>query len=439
MATAASRNAYIDSLLAGQASLPSAPLSWLAELRADALERAHVLTVPTTRDEAWRFTDLSPLYRLAFRPPQSVTRLAADAIADRIIPEATSRLVFVDGVMAPALCSLPNDGPVIVSSLASAVLSHSEIVQSALTRIAGTRLDAFGAINTAYLHDGACIIASRNAQLPGPIHLLFLSTQLDVASHPRVLVIAQSGSSVGVIEDYVSLTAGQYCVNAVTEIDVGPGAQVWHAKVQTESSTAFHLASTAAKLRRDAKLTSVAIAFGARISRDNIDIVFDGEGAQCQLDGLTLIGGRQLSDTHSSIDHAKPHCTSRQLHKCIVGDTAHAVFNGRVLVRQDAQRTDSAQQSRNLLLSGRAHIDAKPQLEIFADDVKCSHGATVGQLDTEELFYLRSRGLDERAARNLLTYGFAAEIVDRLGLPSVVRRLRQAVLNHTKMDTKVDA
>jgi Fe-S cluster assembly protein SufD len=425
-------NAYLESLLAGQARLPSGQRSWVNTLRAAALERAHALTVPTTRDEDWRFTDLSPLYRLAFRAAAPDPHPVVDLIAPHVIPEAGARLVFVDGTFIAALSSLPVAEGVLVASLAQAIEPHGELIGQHLGTVAGFERDAFAAINTAYLHDGAVIIAGRNTRVEKPVHVLHVSTQQEVATHPRILVIAEAGAELTLIEDYASTPAGAYCVNALTEIAVGAGARVQHVKLQRDSTAAFHLATCAASVDRDGTFVSNATALGARISRNTFNVALAAAGAQCQLDGLALISGRQLADTHSFVDHAKPHGTSRQLHKCVVGDAAHAVFNGRVLVRVDAQRTDSAQESRNLLLSGRAHVDTKPQLEILADDVKCSHGATVGQLDAEELFYLRSRGLAEQAARNLLTYGFAAEVVDRIPIPSIVRRLRQVVLEQTR-------
>jgi Fe-S cluster assembly protein SufD len=223
-----------------------------------------------------------------------------------------------------------------------------------------------------------------------------------------------------------------YCVNAVTEIAVGPNAHVRHIRRQQESPAAFHIATCAVRLERDASYKSVSVAAGARLSRYNLNVLQAGEGTHCQIDGLALLNERQLGDTHSFIDHAHPHGTSRQLHKCVAGGHAHAVFNGRILVRPGAQRTDSSQSSRNLLVSRRAHVDTKPQLEIFADDVKCAHGATVGQLEAEELFYLRSRGMSEPAARALLTYGFAAEVVDRIPIRSVVDALHRTVLKETQ-------
>jgi Fe-S cluster assembly protein SufD len=235
-----------------------------------------------------------------------------------------------------------------------------------------------------------------------------------------------------VVEDYVSLGDAIHFNDAVTEVVVGEGARVRHVRVQREAEGAFHIAACAASLAKDARYASHTVTLGARLSRLNLGIVQHGDGVEVEVDGLALIAGRQLADTHSLVDHARPHGRCRQVHKCIVDGGAHAVFNGKILVRPGAQLTDSSQQSRSLLLSDRAHVDVKPQLEIFADDVKCAHGAAIGQLDAEQLFYLKSRGLSDSRARNLLTYAFAAEVIDRIPVPSLVERLKQTVLVRTQ-------
>lgn len=433
-------NPFLDSLLGASASSdirsgPEKPHAWLNRLRASALERAHALTLPTLRDEDWRFTDLSALYKLGFKsavptPPVDPARLGRD-----FAPEAAIRLVFVNGHFAPALSVTGIVEGVTATPLASGIELHGRVIEARLARLADLD-DPFRAINTAHLNDGAVVIGHRGAS-GAPIQLVFVSTQAEAAVHPRCLVIAEAGSDLVLLEDYLSLHDGLYWVNGVTEVAVGPNARVRHVRRQAESSAAFHIATCAVRLERDAVYESVAIALGARLSRYNLHVRQADEGTNCRLDGLALIKDRQLADTHSFIDHAAPHGTSRQLHKCVVGGHAHAVFNGRILVRPGAQLTDSAQSSRNLLLSPRAHVDTKPQLEIFADDVKCSHGATVGQLEAEEMFYLRSRGLAEPAARSLLTYGFAAEIVDRIPVPSVVAALRRTVLEQTQTSPSV--
>jgi Fe-S cluster assembly protein SufD len=425
--TTATPNPWLANLLAGHASVPARPHAWVNRLRGDALERAHALTLPTIRQEDWRFTDLSPLYELAFRAAAPAAVPAGLGLEPVIAPEAGARLVFVDGQFVPSLSILATAG-VIATTLGAAFDAHGELVRSQLARLAPFGDDAFRAINTAYLADGALVFAARNTAARSPVQLVFATTQADVATHPRCLVVAEEGSEVTVIEDYIGLQEGTACVNAVTEIAVGPNAHVRHVRRQLEAPASFHIATCAVRLERDASYRAVAVAAGARISRLNLNVAQAGEGTSCQLDGLALLRERQLADTHSFVDHAHPHGTSRQLHKCVVGGHAHAVFNGRIVVRHGAQRTDSAQESRNLLLSRRAHVDTKPQLEIFADDVKCSHGATVGQLEAEELFYLRSRGLSEPVARGLLTYGFAAEVVNRIPVASVVEALHRTVL-----------
>jgi Fe-S cluster assembly protein SufD len=429
--TTATTHPWLASLLAGHASVPATPHDWVNALRADALERAHSLTLPTVRQEDWRFTDLSPLYELAFRAAAPAAAPPGLGLEPVIAPEASARLVFIDGQFVAALSTAAADG-VIAMPLGAAFDAHGDLVRSRLAQLAPFAADAFRAINTAYLTDGALVLAARGAVARSPVQLIFATTQADVATHPRCLVVAEQGSEVTVIEDYVGLHHGPACVNAVTEIAAAPNAHVRHVRRQQEGAASFHIASCAVRLERDASYRSVAVATGARISRYNLDVVQAGAGTRCQLDGLALIRDRQLADTHSFVDHAHPHGTSRQLHKCVVAGHAHAVFNGRIMVRPGAQRTDSAQASRNLLLSRRAHVDTKPQLEIFADDVKCAHGATVGQLEAEELFYLQSRGLSAPVARGLLTYGFAAEIVDRIPVPSIVEALRRTVLQATQ-------
>lgn len=430
----ADTTAFLESLLAGRPSAPAGPLGWLADLRAEALERANALTLPTTRDEDWRFTDLSALYALAFRPAAAGASAGSASVEPFAVPEVSARLVFVDGRYQPQVSAASDSPGLEVRNLAAALAGDDGFLRERLGRLADHRGDAFHAVNTAALADGAVIRARRNVAATSPVQLLFLSTQSGVATHPRVLVVAEEGAELTVLEEYAGLAADAYCVNAVTEIALGPAARVRHVRVQREAAPAFHIATGAVRVERDAHYASVSVALGARLSRHNLNVIQAGEGATIDLDGLALIHDRQLADTHSFVDHAHPNGASRQLHKCVVGGQAHAVFNGRILVRAGAQLTRSGQQSRNLLLSRRAHVDTKPQLEIFADDVKCAHGAAIGQLEADELFYLRSRGLSEGAARNLLTYGFAAEIVDRIPIASVAAGLRRAVLEQTRSD-----
>jgi Fe-S cluster assembly protein SufD len=428
----AATHPFLEALLAGGQALPQSPASWLNLRRALALERANALSVPTTRDEEWRFTDLAPLKKLRV---QAGDQSAAPVdVAPHAVPEAACRLTFVDGVYAPALSS-PGALPagVTVSTLMQGVAANPALLGAHLAAHADFVDQMFTALNTAWLRDGAFVHIAQNTLLREPLHLLFIATRKDAANCPRCLIVAETGAECVVVEDYVAATTEAYFTNAVTEIVVKPNARVHHVRLQRESAAAVHIASCAVSLAKDASYVSQSVAFGAQLSRYNLDVVHKGEGTEAVIDGLALISGQQCADTHTTMDHAQPNGRCTQLHKTIVGGAAHAVFNGKVLVRKGAQLTNSAQQSRNLLLSSTARVDTKPQLEIFADDVKCAHGATVGQLDAEQLFYLKSRGLHDVAARNLLTYAFGAEIVDRIPVKSLVAQLESIVMAHTNI------
>jgi Fe-S cluster assembly protein SufD len=429
--TIVATNSYLANLLAGRPQIPASPLAWLNDLRAHAVDRVGVLTVPNTRDEEWRFTDISPLTKISFQPARSPARLSAIDIERFALPEAAARLTFIDGVYAPQLSF--NTAGIVVENMAAGLAGHAASMQTHLGRHAVFHDNAFAALNTAFLHDGALIVVPRNMTVAAPLHLLFIAAEKETASYPRCLVVAESGSAVTLIEDFVAVQGDASFTNAVTEIALADNASVTHVRVQRESAQAFHVANCAVSLAHASRYRSVSVAFGARISRYNLNVLQNAEGVECSIDGLALINARQLADTHTCIDHAKPHGVSRQQHKCIVNGAAHAVFNGKIVVRQGAQLTDSSQSSRNLLLTGTARVDTKPQLEIFADDVKCAHGATVGQLDADEVFYLRSRGLSDATARNLLTYAFGAEIIDRIPVPTLKHRLEQAVLEQTSI------
>ncbi|WP_371128854.1 Fe-S cluster assembly protein SufD [Nitrosospira sp. Nsp1] len=428
-------NSYLESLLQGQPQLPPSPLAWFNQLRANAVDCAGRLKVPTTRDEEWRFTDISPLAKLSFQPLRGASTVKAADVERFYLDEAAVRLVFVDGTYMPQFSTSPNRAGelgLVVTDLSTAISTHGVAIEPHLGRHAGFEHNLFTALNTAFLHDGALVVVPRDTAAGEPVHVLFIATQPEAASHPRCLLIAEPGSSVTLVEDYIALHEGTYVTNAVAEIALGDNAEVNHIRVQRDSIHAFHIANCAVSLAHASRYRSVSVALGARISRYDLNVLLAAEGAECAIDGLALITERQLADTHSCIDHAVPNCTSRQLHKCIVDGAAHAVFNGKITVRPGAQRTDSTQSSRNLLLSAKARIDTKPQLEIFADDVKCAHGATVGQLASEELFYLKSRGLSEVMARNLLTYAYGAEIIDRISIASLKHRLERTVLERTQ-------
>jgi Fe-S cluster assembly protein SufD len=421
---------HLGTLMAGQPLLTPSPWASVNALREQAQAALGALAMPTLRDEAWRFTDLAPLHRLTFQPVLAAPRLQPANIAPFCLDDAACRLVFVDGVYAPQLSSPTPGGGVVVTDLPTAMATHAAVLQAQLGGRQALGDNVFAALNTAFLQDAAVVVVPRNVALAAPVHLLFVTTQAGTLSHPRCLVLAEAGSRVTLVEDYVALQDAAYLVNPVTEIVLNEQAQLTHVRVQRDGLQAFHIANCAVSVGRSANYQSVSVAMGAQLSRYHLSVEL-GEGAECAVDGLALLAGSQLADTHSCIDHAQPHGTSRQLHKCIADASARAVFNGKVVVRPGAQRTDSAQSSRNLLLSSRAQVDTQPQLEIFADDVKCTHGATIGQLEAEEVFYLQSRGLSDSAARKLLTYAFGAEIIERIPVPSLKRQLQQRMLAQT--------
>lgn len=424
------RDAYLTGLLNDVIATKSD--GWLQELRDSAANWVRHSTIPTTREEEWRFTDLSELRKVQF----NLGRLDTTFLQPDVLPEAAnSRLVFVNGVYAPELSAVADLPPgIVVSNLA--LLADYQVVQPFLAQSEGAR-EVFTALNTAGLTDAAVVLVGKNVVVETPIHLLFVSVvgETPTFSQPRCLVVAESGSQVTLIEEFTNRRGAEnaeeevYFTNAVTEIWLAENAQVSHTRVEMEGAAAIHVGKTAVTQARDSRYTGYAIAFGGKLTRHNLEILQAGEQTQTSLNGLTMIGSKQLADTHSAIALNYPHGSSKQLHKCIVGDRAHAVFNGKVFVPKPAQLTDAAQLNRNLLLSPKARIDTKPQLEITADNVKCAHGATVSQLEDDEIFYLQSRGIDENDARKLLVNAFAAEIINQIPVPSLQKILLNTVNN----------
>jgi len=429
---------FLGTLLAPAANADDRHDAWLKTRRSAALERASALSVPTTRDEEWRFTDLSTLYRLKLEPASATGQIDSSVLGTLLVPEAAARLVFVDGCFNSEASSIQEEKSVRVASLQRALAasewqSAHPAIESHLAAIANVEQDVFAAANTAYLQDAAVVYVSAGGGADdAPIHVINVTTGREISTSPRLLIMAEQGSQCTVIEDYVAMGGSAYLTNSVCEIVIAANAEVRHIKVQREADTAFHIANTSVLMQADARYRNWSVGIGGRISRHNLNVYQNGPGVDCEMHGLAMISGRQLADTHSSIDHAFAHGTSRQIHKTISAGSAHAVFNGKIMVRKGAQQTNSSQQSRNLLLSPRATVDTKPQLEIFADDVKCAHGATVGQMDDDEVFYLKSRGLSESAARNLLTYAFAKEVVEHIPVASLVSVLESHILEQTR-------
>jgi Fe-S cluster assembly protein SufD len=405
---------------------------WLEQIRLEALAHAEVLNFPSTRLDDWRFTDLSPLFMHGFQSVASFARLTQKDIEKFVIPGAI-RLVFVDGCYAAELSDLTNAGPgVTVASLAERF--GDQLVEENFGHHAPYKQDAFVALNTNFFEDGAWVHVAK--EITTPIQLLHVATKRETPSaiYPRCMVVMESSSRATLIEDYVGLDGGIYFSNAVTEVVLKEHVQLQHVRVQREEKNAFHVGHCSVVSGRDSKYAAISIALGARLSRHSLHVTQQGEGAEIHLDGLALIAGRQIADTHTLIDHAVPRGKSVQLHKCIADGSAHAIFSGKIMVHAGAVGTDSAQSSRNLLLSDKAHIDTQPQLEIFNDDVSCKHGATIGQIDLDALFFLKSRGLTEERARNLLTHAFAAEIIDKIPVPSLVESLGRTILERMNGD-----
>ncbi|TMM27983.1 MAG: Fe-S cluster assembly protein SufD [Actinobacteria bacterium] len=408
---------------------------WLREIREGAIARFAALGFPTMKQEAWRFTSVAPIAEQHFTlAPPLVSRLPSPAVVESLALGLGPRIVVVDGRYAPGLSSLAGlpEG-VQATSLAAATRAGpgGELARRHLARYAPWQDNAFAALNTAFLADGAFVHIAADTALAQPLEILFLATSGagggaadgPAVSHPRSLFVVERGARAALIESYASLADGVQWTNAVTETVVGEAARVELYRVQREGRNAYHIATTQSRQERDSYLALHALTLGGSLARHDITTVLDGPGAELILNGLYLLGGSQHADHHTVIDHAQPHCASHEFFNGVLAERSHGVFNGRIIVRPGAQRTDSKQTNNNLLLSTEARADSQPQLEIYADDVKCTHGSTVGPLDQTALYYLRSRGLSPETARSLVTYGFAAEILGRMQRPDVRERL----------------
>ena len=398
-------------------------------VREDALHAFLSIGFPTTRDEEWRFTSVTPIAERAFSMAADPDVAAASgAVAALAWPgPVAAELVFVDGHCIASLsrhAELPAGSH--VESLASALAQRHHEIEPYLAPGAPFDRHPFVALNTAFLDEGAYVELPGGAVLAHPIHLIFVTSDASggrpTMTHPRVLVIAGANSQASIVETYGGPPGVPYLTTAVTQIVLNENASLTHDRLQWEGTDAFHVGAVHVQAQRSASYTSHAISFGGALVRNDLVASLNGEGVACTLNGLYCADGQRLVDNHTTIDHARPHCGSRELYKGILADRARGVFNGKIIVRPDAQKTDAKQTNRALLLSEDARINTKPQLEIFANDVKCTHGAAVGQLDDEALFYLRSRGMSEAAARHLLVHAFAADVLDRL--PSAAVRGR---------------
>jgi Fe-S cluster assembly protein SufD len=404
---------------------------WLKNLRENAFKIFTDKGFPTLKDEEWKYTNLSELVREEFKTSENAQVDAEKIGALFSNTESENRVVFVNGIFnadLTNLSALPENARVLPLNKAIEDEKFGAIVKENLGKFVGAETNGFTALNAAFLNEGVFVFVPKNTKIETPIHLAFVADG-ETASFPHVLLIAERDSEATLIESYLRTRETRYFTDSVVEIVLADDAKLKHLRVQRESHAAFHVGTTAVSLSRASFYDSTNITLGAKLSRHDINVKFNAESAECFVDGLYLVSETQHTDTHSVIDHKVPNCVSHQNYKGIVDEKARAVFNGKVFVRENASGTNAVQSNKNLLLSNDARVDTKPQLEIFNDDVKCAHGATVGQLEEEELFYLLSRGLNESLARNLLTYGFAEEIINKIEIESIKKQLDEAVLN----------
>lgn len=430
------RQGYVEDFEKLTARAAATDGAWVADLRSRAMERFRSLGFPSTREEEWKYTNLDPLREACLRtadPP------APDGTPDPDPPGLRGweryELTFPragDGAGPPLACG----GGVFVGRLADAIQRRPSWLESHLGRHADYANHPFRALNTAFMEDGGAVRLGPGKTLDKAVELTFTAVpgrSRNRILHPRTLVVVGPHSRLTLVETYAGSGDEVYCTNAVTEVVLEEDAALDHYRVQREGRAAFHLATVHVRQARNSRYRSCSVSSGGALARIEINALLDGEGADCELHGLYVAGRRQHVDNRTAIEHAKPHGTSRELYKGLLHDRARAVFNGKILVREEAQKTDARQSNRNLMLSRDAEIDSKPQLEILADDVRCSHGATIAQLEEDELFYLRSRGLDRTRARELLVRGFAGEVLDGIAIEPLREGLAAEVLSDLRV------
>jgi Fe-S cluster assembly protein SufD len=408
---------------------------WLEPVRRAAMDRFAATGFPSAREEEWRFTPVTPIAQGSWRAiaPGGTEDLTPEHLRPFIFGHADwCTLVFINGEHTPALSTPGNLPPgMLATSLADALRNGDDLLQRHLARYARIEENPFIALNTAFLRDGGLVYVPAGVDLPLPVHLVFVTTAeaAGTVSHPRNLVVIERNARASLVESYVTLAPGtRYWSNPVTEVWTGPNSWVEHARIQRESEAAYHVATTQVEVLRDSHYRSFSLAMGAALARHNLNARLADQHSEALLYGLYLTRGEQLVDTHTELYHDHPNCRSWEVYKGILDGHSRAVFNGKVLVKPEAQKTDAKQTNRNLVLSDHAKVDTKPQLEIFADDVKCTHGATVGRLDDLALFYARSRGMPIADAERLLTYAFAAEVIEEVAIEAVRSELGRLVL-----------
>ena len=393
---------------------------WLAPMRQAGIASFAKQGFPTLHDEDWRFTNVAPIAKMNIQP---ATQAGANGAESKVIAESVfaqlsgPRLVFVNGYFCAKLSSVNIvAGGVRIENLSAALAKDSTLIEKHLGKYAQTEKNSFAALNQAFFSDGAFLFVPQGVEVAEPVQLIYISSAKNAGEsiQPRNLIIAEADSKLTVVESYLSTGNVAYFTNAVTEILAGDNAKVEHVKLQDEAAGAYHIATIAGEFGRTSNVNVHSIALGAKLSRNNIRTNLAGEGLECILNGLYLTRDEQLADHHMIVEHAQPHCASHEYFNGILDDKSKGIFHGRILVRELAQKTDAKQTNKNLLLSDDASANTKPQLEIYADDVKCTHGATVGQLNDESIFYLRSRGIPTEMAKRMLIHAFAGEIIERI-------------------------
>ncbi len=419
-------------------------VAWIELVRESAMDRFELLGFPTVKDEEWKYTNLASVSKENFLPATRESDLTVEDVSRFSYPEtARSHVVLVNGNFRTDLSQTKDLGSVVVTDLFNATVDarYDKIVRSYLACNANYHDRGLTALNTAFLQSGVFVLIPKNVELQSPLQITFIAdtSESKAMSFPRVLVVAEENSSATLIESFVANAEGVYFTNAVIEVVLKDGARLEHSRVQRENLQSVHVGTTAVELGKGSSYNSTAINLGAKLARHDVSVMMDHEGAECWVDGLYVVGPDQHSDTHSVIDHKEPFCNSHQLYKGILDGNGRAVFNGKVFVREGAQKTDAMQTNKNLLLSPQARVDTTPQLEIYADDVKCAHGAAVGQLDQDELFYLQARGINPELGKSLLTYGFAEEVIAKIGVESIQKELDAAVMNqlHSRVEVQV--
>ncbi|NBA93523.1 Fe-S cluster assembly protein SufD [Pseudomonas sp. R5(2019)] len=406
--------------------------AWLGDLRRAAFHWVAEQGFPTAKDEAWKYTRVAPILAIPFQPagPDPSRQLSAANVEQLCGDLGGPRMVFVNGYFAAELSALKDLPPgVQLGSLAALLPADSGALEDLFARAFRAQPQAFTALNAALAEDGALVRISAGTRVEAPIHLVFLSAPgtTPLAAHPRALVQVGAGSRATVVESHLGSGAAVYLSNAVTELVLEAGATLEHYKLQDESTSAFHVAFLGVRQAEDSRFVAHSSVLGAALARQEVRVLLEGPGAQVVLDGLYLPRGEQHLDNQTCIEHLAPRCTSRELYKGVIDGRGHGVFDGRIIVRPGALKTDASQTIKTLLLSASAQANTQPRLEIFADEVKCAHGAAVGQLDEQAVFYLRSRGISEAAARSLLTYAFASEMLELIRLEPLRARVERLV------------